>query len=52
MKKSIEGNYIVFTKSDDINTVGCHVRQDVEYDEVKIEAELDLALENLRLKNQ
>lgn len=51
MEKKIENGFIVLTKTDGKNTVGCHISLHKEYDEIEIEIELDKALENLRSKN-
>lgn len=50
MEKKIENGFIVLSKTDGENTVGCHIPLDKEYDEVLIEQELDKALKELKDK--
>lgn len=52
MEKKIENGFIVLSKTDGQNTVGCHIPMNKEYNEEEIEIELDIALENLRLKDE
>lgn len=51
MEKKIENGFIVFSKTDGQNTVGCHIPLDKEYDEIQIENELDKRLLELKDKN-